>query len=448
MIPQLFKTKNTQDLGLSPEQEALLLKLDPIYDEMRTRQLRVLKTSKKMRSDEFFAKPENAAFDSDERRCYAIISIIDETVDCNWTDAFEDLMFRLKSEFGENNLRYFQKVEHVDGNGGILKGQLHWTLMQLVGFADFDKEIRCFSETKYKENTYLDCIQDSLTVGGMHQEIKITFIGVILVSTGLLMVGVPNIDVNDARDLVRQKLAERSLPLKEPFVNDIVHSTLFRLVGEKNDQELHSKLVALAKDFERINLGTVTLKKFQVGPASWRMLSEEVDASPALRKWTLGDKSPWEVYEEDLITGKKHHSVSGVSGFGLAKEIRGALLAESLAEQIEGSDEERSSKPDIEASTNSNPQSNHLSDIFQPQNSTQTETLSPETSRSHIDSTRSFASFSSYVTEESHVATRFQNMNVTSTVSGAAGQDLVLELKKKKEDEERLMWSLYYTDFH
>ena len=438
---QKYKT-----LGLSVEQEIEFRKLDLIYTEMRNRQLKAVQASKKMRSDDFFSNA--TGLKHDDRRCLAISSVIDENCKCEWTAAHRELMSRLRNEFGDIGLHYYQDSKQYSKS--LATGQLHWTLMQVVGFADYDDEVGSSEANSiFLDEAYLDCIQDSLTVGGMHQEIQITFIGVILVATGLLMVGVPNIDVNDARNLVRQKLKERDLPLKEPFLNDIVHSTLFRVIGDKSDPELYLKLVALAKEFENVNLGTVTLQNFQVGPASWRMLSSEVTATPPVRQWTLGKKTPWEVYEEGISSGsKKTHSVSGITGFGLAKEIRETLETEiddnsdsspMPTEPLEGQQEKI-----VDNSSPLLPSLKHasiLSDMFHPPGSPKVQGLEKsETNRAS----------SSNASENHAVANHFMdlNNNHASTVSGAVGQGLVDELKKKIDDDERMLWSLYYTDFY
>ena len=56
------------------------------------------------------------------------------------------------------------------------------------------------------------------------------------------------------------------LPLLEPFVNDIVHSTIFRVTGDPatHPPDLLDRLLALAAEFENEVLGTVILDRFQV----------------------------------------------------------------------------------------------------------------------------------------------------------------------------------------
>lgn len=230
--------------------------------------------------------------------------------------------------------------QSIDLEGGIC-GQLHFTLMQLVGFPDYNDEMQ--DNSIYASSQYIDCVQDALIVGGMDAEVKIHFIGCVAVATGLLMVGVPeSVNINTARDCVREKLEKRGLPLKEPFVNDIVHSTLFRVTKDQQtaaDPTLHKKILDLSKEFERVHLGTVTMRNFQIGPASWRMLPTELDATPPWRKWTLPNRSTQQEYHNGVLGSPEKRNcftVSGASGANLANEIRRVLSG----------NEEESKKPE------------------------------------------------------------------------------------------------------
>jgi len=311
------------------------------YDEMRTRQRKAILQEKSMRADSYFAK--NPARMDDDRRCLAISCVMNDenladSSDCLWTDAYRELQGRLKElcpgVSGKNNnmpdndpekqknMRFGQSA---DVDGGIC-GQLHFTLMQLVGFPDYEVEMQ--GNSIYTSSQYMDCVQDALIVGGMDAEVKIHFIGCIAVSTGLLMIGVPDAtNLNQARDCVREKLSHRGFPLKEPFVNDIVHSTLFR-VTDNADPALYQKTLDLAKEFERVHLGTLTLRNFQIGPASWRMLPEEIAATPPWRKWTLPHLSTQEEYQNGVVGAPETRScftVSGASGRKLAQELKKRL---------------------------------------------------------------------------------------------------------------------------
>jgi hypothetical protein len=191
-------------------------------------------------------------------------------------------------------------------------------------------------------------VQDSLAVGGLDQAITITYIGVIAVSTGLLMVGVPSKDsmrINDARDLLRDTLQRRDLPLMEPFCNNIVHSTLFRVTNEdashgtksnnddKDKEDLHMRLLNLAKEYEEAYLGTVTLDKFQVGPASWRMRPDEMQETPPWRTWTLPQAHASDA--KNAHEPRLCYTVSGAAGDTLAKEILQVVINNNKNENVD-----------------------------------------------------------------------------------------------------------------
>lgn len=204
-----------------PSDKVASAKLKSIYDEMRSRQLKAIEKAGTLRSDQFFvpdAKVAGEGFvpsdaisgegDVDDRRCLAISAIVDSSVRSSWTGAFRELQRRLKEEVGQYGLIFSQDPPVVGG------GQLHWTLMQLVGFPDYDVEVDQPENSVYLSSEYMDCVQDSLTVGGLDAAIHIQYVGVIVVATGLLMVGIPSLDINEARDSVRSRLADGRLPLK------------------------------------------------------------------------------------------------------------------------------------------------------------------------------------------------------------------------------------------
>jgi hypothetical protein len=109
----------------------------------------------------------------------------------------------------------------------------------------------------------------------------------------------------------------------EPFCNNIVHSTLFRVTKDDthhdSDDDLHVRLLSLAKEYEEAYLGTVTLDKFQVGPASWRMRPDEMQETPPWRTWTLPQVHP--ANAKNAHEPRLCYTVSGAAGDTLAKEI-------------------------------------------------------------------------------------------------------------------------------
>uniref|UniRef100_A0A6U5FUH8 Uncharacterized protein n=1 Tax=Corethron hystrix TaxID=216773 RepID=A0A6U5FUH8_9STRA len=227
----------------------------------------------------------------DEMRNRQRVAIL-EAANCHWSDAYHELQRRISSEFSDVGLLY-------DADGGGSRGQLHWTAMQLVGFADYDAKVGRDGGGLYSSPRYLGTVRDALASGGMDSVLEIAYVGVICVATGLLMIGVPvgpeGVDVNAARDNLRRRLTDEELPLDEPFVNDIVHSTLYRVVdgeergGGETKGPLHSRLLDIGREYENTYLGRVTIRNLQVGPASWRMLNDEIKETPPFYKWSLSE---------------------------------------------------------------------------------------------------------------------------------------------------------------
>lgn len=331
--------------------------LKGIYAEMRTRQRNAIEKAGSMKPDNFFSFDVHETLEKhkdrmindspkiDSRRCFAVSAKIDKEhgAQVEWSPAYKELQSCLEEIPG---VRFVHDSDSFEDDEYI--GQLHWTLMQLVGFSDYESEFSSFKNEKMRmpksedknniakecpfvSEEYLNCVKDALITGGLDCAITINFVGVIAVSTGLLMVGIPSIDSNSARDNVRRRLKENNLPLLEPFLNDIVHSTLFRVVPIKNDNEggsakkLHKQLLKIAKKYENINLGTVTLKTFQIGPASYRMRTAELTQTKPLIEWTLPPKNTKNKNDggvQEIVSHDHSLTITGADGANLARELR------------------------------------------------------------------------------------------------------------------------------
>jgi len=469
-----------------PTHDASASKLHEIYDEMRTRQRKAIEKAGTMRSDPFFVPdaelngtglvPADALsgdVSTDDRRCLAVSSVIDDSVDCHWTDAFHDLQRRLKDEFSPYGLTFSQHPPPVGA------GQLHWTLIQLVGFPDYDTEVLLkqsgdaatstastandgTNQSAFLSPEYLDCVQDSLTVGGLDTGIHIRYAGVVLVATGLLMVGVPSLDINAARDVVRNRLSDNNLPLKEPFVNDIVHSTLYRVAGDSAGmpKDLHIRLMKLAKEFENVNLGTVVLNKFQIGPASWRVLSHEMEATPPARKWELPVETPSESFNENLLN-ERGYTVSGASGAKLAKELRQVLSRQtSEIDDRKGQVVVDSGPPFMRPLSSSRVEDSQEGNMDSPGKKLSQNTAGVigmdemknvhEEVRERIDTlnVRDSIPQACPAKVEEDANTSGSKQDSAATISGSAGLALAQELQKKLMEEQRALDRMYYTDFY
>lgn len=448
---------------------ALAAKLTAIYDEMRARQLRAIREAGAFRSDPYFVPDARRRLGgddapaatgtrdggADDRRCLAISAVIDPSVTAAWTADYRALEGRLRDDFGEYGVLFSQDPAGDGGRGGGIGGggQLHWTLMQLASFADY--AAAAADGSTFISDPYLDCIRDSLTVGGLDTSVDVTYVGVVAVATGLLMVGIPSSDVNVARDAIRHRLARRELPLLEPFVNDIVHSTLFRVTGDAADHppDLHDRLLALAAEFETALLGTVTLDRFQVGAASWRMLGEEVAATPPLRVWTLSSRTPGEHYGEALCAegGANHYTVSGASGSNLALELKQNLSRGVLA----GSRVDLTSGADIAPAADvSLPRSEGGQDSGGVEAGAgveyDTPLKEPAAANSHFTvSGASGAKLASELRQNLSRGMLAVSKAEKAAAGTSAGEDEVLpELRKQIEEERRALERLYNLDFY
>ena len=450
-----------------PTDEDSAAKLHEIYDEMRSRQRKAIQKAGALRSDPYFvpdgllsANPDATPSDAlsgpdmstDDRRCLAISSIVDESTEAHWTPAFLELQRRLQDEFAPYGLTFSQIPPKVGG------GQLHWTLMQLVGFPDYDAEV-LQEDTVYLSPEYLDCVQDSLTVGGLDTGIHITYVGVILVATGLLMIGVPSLDINEARDIVRSRLEVNKLPLKEPFVNDIVHSTLYRVAGDASNmpKDLHIRLMDLAKEYENVNFGTVVHRKFQIGPASWRVLSQEMKATPPARRWELTVETPGETFNANIMD-ERGFTVSGASGQNLAKELRQVLARQTS--EVNDHKDQANNAPDIPVIMRPlTPPTRGAAEEKGAQNQDMTSPAALEEMKNVHEEVReridaldvrdSIPKASSIATSKEHQEALDGGIHESAaTISGAAGLALAQELQKKLQEEQRALDRMYYTDFY
>lgn len=397
------------------EEDVIRSKLDEIYSEMRSRNKSAILKAGAMRCDNFFS--ENPGRTDDDRRCLAISAVMDESMPCSFSSHYDRLTKTLLKEF-PNDLHFAQSV-----NNWSQQGQLHWTAMQLVGFADYEEECSSHEDSAYFQQEYLNCIQDSLHLGGLDRAFTIHYVGVIAVSTGLLMIGVPSIDLNIARDALRTKLASRGLPLKEPFVNNICHSTLFRVTNLQQPSQ-HARLLQIAKDYENVHLGTVTIQNLQVGPASWRMLSSEIKATPPLRKWALPVNTPTQEYCNQVLQQTRSvFTVSGASGVGLAKEVQRTLLLQNT------------SKDEQDENTLLNQQENNRT--------------SPTPVHHGGGGDNVFDHFQDVKERsESPLAVADHSAINASTVSGAGGALLAQELQQMLKCEQTLLDAFYNRDFY
>jgi hypothetical protein len=199
------------------------------------------------------------------------------------TPAFTQMHTELSNTFPQQN------VYSVPLNSSNV---FHFTIMQVIGFPQYDEQKGFFEAHKdqylcrlyiyaYK-NIYKAVFEEVLT---SLLPFKITYRGLMAVRTGLCVAGYPSVDVNGFRKTIEQKLKEKGLLYRE-YQNNIVHSTILRIQKPMNGQEL----VNFASKYEDTYLcidiafwrlqpryfGTLTVTEFHLAHSSWRMQTEEV----------------------------------------------------------------------------------------------------------------------------------------------------------------------------
>jgi hypothetical protein len=197
----------------------------------------------------------------DSRRCHAVYRLC--TSD-NWapTSAFAQFMIDVRSTVG--NTHVFYGINRSDLSSQD-EGNLHLTLLQLIGFDQF-------SETKVPQN-YHDTI--SAVVASHVNGFSVVFHSVALTPKSLMLLGTPNIDLNHVRDLIRSDLCRLKLPMLEPYHSNTVHMTLVRFASEVSLLKAQELLRLTSKCYQCF-FGTLTVKSFQVGCASWKMQHSEL----------------------------------------------------------------------------------------------------------------------------------------------------------------------------
>jgi len=254
--------------------------MDKIYSEMRERNLNNVQTKGFSIDNQISHYTAEAR---DPRRCLALSTF----PTYEWSAEGTRLMETLLKEFGNSpDVVLYEENPASDVEGeDIRRGKLHWTLMQIMGFAVYPPENGRATQS-YGESV------EALSTGEMGSAFKIHYQGVIAVGTGLVLVGVCDQDINAARNTLREGLKEGAseeggTPFMEPFVNNIVHSTILRFSGGDGQGEIAAKVLSIAKEFESSKLGVGIVDQLRVGECSWRMLECEIEDTPPCHVWQL-----------------------------------------------------------------------------------------------------------------------------------------------------------------
>ena len=289
----------------------------PIYDEMRSRNFaNIISPGMPTLAVDNNISAQNG---TDKRRCLSLYAFPKVELSSGGTE----FVSALNNSFGSDpDVVLYSPSPPEDGSklklgdakasGMGVWGKLHWTLMQIQGFADWDG---VHSATAKDTENFGRTIESYFPHSKM---IKIRMCGVIAVRTGLVIVGIPDTDINDTRDKCRKRMHENPplYPLKEPFLNDIVHSTVLRVCGGDGTGPKTEQILQIAQDFKNVYLGDAYVDKLNVGEASWRMMDEELSRTPPMWTWKLDGEEEGAGEEkkgagdEDVVMGNSGNCVS------------------------------------------------------------------------------------------------------------------------------------------
>jgi hypothetical protein len=205
--------------------------MEGIYEEMIARNAREIDEKGYLFDDKLRG--------DDTRRCFAIFSD-------NMTFNLEPSYYNIIDDFSEHCC--YTPPPSSDAT-------LHFTLFQVIPFAEFDGAPQSLD--------YLSVIRQIPI-----EPFTITYRHLIPTRNGILMAGYPSIDVNELRDRIRKKFAEEGLPLREPYHQNIVHSTVVRYTS------VPKKTITPQTSF----FGTGHVSAFKIGVVGWKVIDSEIDA--------------------------------------------------------------------------------------------------------------------------------------------------------------------------
>jgi len=191
--------------------------------------------------------------DYDPRRCLALYNIFNQQ-NTKFTPRFISVMDYLKQVLGPHHIYY-----NINGE----RGKLHWTCLQLIKFGSVPTDLNQSDILHVKSicQTHL-------------KKMTLHFMGLIVVPTGIVMVGRTLTDVNVFRDLLRKNIPF----IDEPYKNDIIHSTIVRFVHEIDISALE-KLSTYCRENIGQTLLKCTIDSLTISEATWKM-NKALDAIP------------------------------------------------------------------------------------------------------------------------------------------------------------------------
>ena len=189
----------------------------------------------------------------DDRKCIALFSFFD-----NWepSDHFSSFMSEIMNMFPSQNIYMNDKY----GSNVI-----HFTLMQLVGFEEYNFIAKNFED---QFSDYEEVIRSTLL---HYLPFSIHYRGAMAISCGLIIVGYPSIDVNSTiRKRLYSEFDRKGLHYRK-YTNNIVHSTVMRV-----SHHCETDALGLALKYNDSFFGTLLVEEIHLSHASWRMQSSEL----------------------------------------------------------------------------------------------------------------------------------------------------------------------------
>jgi 2'-5' RNA ligase len=222
------------------------MELENIYNEMKARNNALIEKNGLGHDDKLVNKEDN-------RYCLALYSTFNKAI---LTDKYEEFI-KIK-EFVEHCIYKIDNTDYRHGN-------LHFTMLQLVGFNFFN-----FKDSNEMIDEIYKLIKNEIC---KYLPIKICFNGIIVVPTGIVLKGFPDKNINELRDNIRTILRINNVNIKEPYYNNIVHSTLVRF----NHQIDYSEIKKYIENYENVSFGEVIINEFILGHGTWKLNNYELE---------------------------------------------------------------------------------------------------------------------------------------------------------------------------
>ncbi len=206
------------------------------YKEIKERNKKLVNTHG-IKYDKVLLKEEK-----DERLCLAIFSNINNLK-----------LKEIQSELKELN----NTCVYYENNNSPFNGTLHFTLLQLLGFDHF-KDL----EDPSILVKLIPFLKEILPL-------KIRYKYIILTPSCIILCGLPDKDINECRKKIRKELKDF---IKEPYLNNICHSTLCRFTGDIDTEKLNK----IIEKYENYDFGETEITSFNIGYGTWKLNDYEI----------------------------------------------------------------------------------------------------------------------------------------------------------------------------